>query len=39
MPVCGTWTIFKLDYELDSLMPRGRWFQVIQAYGQGTPPP
>lgn len=36
---CGEWAINKLDYELDSLMPHGRWFQIIQAYGQGTPPP
>jgi hypothetical protein len=27
------------EFELDSLMPKGRWFQIISAYGHGTPPP
>jgi hypothetical protein len=34
---CGSWIGIKLDYELDSLMPKGRWFQEIQAYKKAAP--
>jgi hypothetical protein len=35
----GLWNIHKLELELDSLMPHGRWFQAIAAYDKGSPPP
>jgi hypothetical protein len=35
----GTWIVRSLDYYLDSLVPRGKWFMVVGAYiaGQTTP--
>jgi hypothetical protein len=25
----GSWTTFKLDYFLESMMPRGKWFAIL----------
>lgn len=35
-PANGTWQVYKIDYELESQMPHGRWFQVIEANPLGT---
>jgi len=29
-PACGRWTVNKIVYELESMMPHGRWFQVME---------
>ena len=33
---CGIWTVNKIRYELDTLTPRGRWFQEIYATIKGA---
>jgi hypothetical protein len=32
---CGTWTIISLVYDLESFMPRGKWFQTMTATKSG----
>jgi hypothetical protein len=39
-PACGIWAVQRLDHDLDSLVPHGKWFSSINAYPLGvTPPP
>jgi len=30
-PACGSWVITNLEYELDAMIPHGKWFVVINA--------
>lgn len=30
-PACGTWWINNLTYDLESMVPGGKWFAVIEA--------
>jgi len=34
----GDWIVYLLDYELDSDVPKGKWFMNIAAYRPGTGP-
>lgn len=38
-PACGVWTIFTVDYDLESLMPSGQWFATLGCYNPQFPPP
>jgi hypothetical protein len=33
---CGTWETNKIEYELDTLTPHGRWFQTMTAFRANT---
>lgn len=37
-PACGEWIIYKLDYNLDSMVPKGQWSYTAEATrpGQGV---
>jgi len=35
-PACGKWRVNHIIYELESLVPRGRWFQVMECTTSGT---
>lgn len=35
-PACGKWSPFHMIYELDSLVPHGRWFQTMECAKVGT---
>lgn len=37
-PACGTWNIYNMTYELESEMPKGKWFMVISADRSGVAP-
>jgi hypothetical protein len=28
-PACGSWKVFKIEYDLESLMPHGKWFSTF----------
>jgi hypothetical protein len=28
-PACGTWKVIKLEYDLESSVPHGKWFMII----------
>lgn len=30
-PACGDWTVFKVDHDLESEMPGGKWFTRVEA--------
>lgn len=30
-PACGTWTVFKVDHDLESEVPGGKWFTRLEA--------
>jgi hypothetical protein len=30
-PACGAWVIYNLDYDLDPMIPHGKWFCTIGA--------
>jgi hypothetical protein len=30
-PACGSWVIINIDYDLESLVPKGHWFAIITA--------
>ena len=34
-PACGDWIVTNLEYDLESQVPRGQWFAIIQA-GRGA---
>jgi hypothetical protein len=35
-PACGTWTIIRIDYDLQSNTPRGNWFAVLDGVELGA---
>lgn len=35
----GTWAVFSLDHDLESLMPHGQWFSIIGGYNPTFEPP
>lgn len=35
-PACGKWNVFNLEYQLDSLVPRGKWFNKFDAQSLGA---
>ena len=35
----GTWAVFSLDHELESLMPHGQWFSILGCYNPTFEPP
>jgi hypothetical protein len=37
-PACGKWRVYQIHYKLDCLMPRGEWFQIIEASTIGQDP-
>lgn len=37
-PACGEWVVFSLDYDLESEVPKGRWFTTIGAARPGLGP-
>jgi hypothetical protein len=37
-PACGLWTVFNMSHELDSMVPRGKWFTQVQACKPGLFP-
>jgi hypothetical protein len=37
-PACGIWCIYKLDLDLDCMVPNGQWFETISAYPPGVTP-
>lgn len=38
-PACGIWSVFSLEHDLDTNMPRGSWFSTIGAYNPKFPTP
>lgn len=38
-PANGEWSVYHLDHDLESLIPRGRWYSTIGAYNPKFPPP
>jgi hypothetical protein len=38
-PAKGTWAIYAIDHELESMMPNGAWFSTIGAYNPKSPQP
>ncbi len=38
-PANKTWQIIKIDHQLDSLVPNGKWFSVIEGYSLDYPTP
>ncbi|MDP4023711.1 hypothetical protein Q8W71_13830 [Methylobacterium sp. NEAU 140] len=37
-PACGEWVVYRLEYDLASMLPRGPWFCVIDAARPGQVP-
>lgn len=37
-PVSGEWVVYKLDHQLESLLPRGKWYSSILASPAGAGP-
>ena len=37
-PACGPWIIHRLEYELESSTPNGRWFAIVEAHKSGQQP-
>jgi len=37
-PANGTWVVYSIDYDLESLMPKGQWFTTIGAARPGLGP-
>jgi hypothetical protein len=35
-PACSEWVVYRLDYELDSMVPHGKWFAVMEAARVGV---
>ncbi|MGA1801484.1 phage tail fiber protein [Rhizobium sp. HT1-10] len=38
-PACGKWKVIRLEYELESLVPKGKWFMKIEAVQIGATTP
>jgi hypothetical protein len=38
-PACGIWSVYSLNHDLDSQVPRGSWFSTIGAYNPNFAPP
>lgn len=38
-PANGTWAVYYIDYDLESLVPRGQWLSMIGAYNPVHPTP
>ena len=38
-PVCGNWNVVGLDYELESMVPRGEWFAIATCVRVGSSGP
>jgi hypothetical protein len=36
---CGTWPVNRLQYELESMVPNGKWFMTLSLYTQGATTP
>jgi hypothetical protein len=36
IPANGVWVVFGLEYDLDTLIPRGKWDMTVQAYNPNT---
>jgi hypothetical protein len=34
-PACGTWTIIRIDYDLQSNTPHGNWFAILDGWDPG----
>src|SRR6185503_14364941 len=39
VPACGDWMINRLEYDLESEVPKGHWFVTIEASGKARGPP
>ena len=35
-PACGTWNISNVAHEIESMVPNGQWFSIVQATIVGT---
>lgn len=38
-PACGEWSIYQMDYDLEALVPRGKWEIAMMAYNPKYPAP